>query len=75
MPIFKHRCIACQRVTEDLYMACPKHQTKLKTIVSADNIHNGKVRGLLCTNCNRAIGLIGENIESLEKCYQIPEGE
>lgn len=31
-----------------------------------DHYHKtGKVRGLLCHSCNRAIGLLGENIETL----------
>ena len=32
-----------------------------------DHCHEtGKVRGILCTNCNRAIGLLGDNVGNLE---------
>lgn len=29
----------------------------------------GKIRGLLCTNCNRGLGLLGDTFESIEKAY------
>lgn len=33
-----------------------------------DHCHNtGKVRGILCCNCNQALGLLKENTHSLEK--------
>lgn len=42
---------------------CNQTQTKLHI----DHDHNsGKVRGLLCGNCNRALGLMYDNVESLE---------
>lgn len=35
--------------------------------LSIDHDHTtGKVRGLLCNNCNRAIGLLGDSIDTLE---------
>jgi endogenous inhibitor of DNA gyrase (YacG/DUF329 family) len=36
--------------------------------LAVDHCHiTNKIRGLLCTNCNRAIGLLKENIETMEK--------
>lgn len=43
---------------------------------SVDSLHvdhnhaNGNVRGLLCSKCNMAIGLISENVESLESAIK-----
>lgn len=54
---------------------------KLKLVV--DHCHKtGKVRGLLCHNCNRALGLLQDDIQSienakayLERCNDYPEME
>jgi hypothetical protein len=36
-----------------------------------DHCHNtGKVRKLLCNNCNTALGLVGDNIDTLQKMIQ-----
>lgn len=36
-------------------------------LLCIDHCHDtGKVRGMLCHNCNRALGLLQENIESLK---------
>ena len=41
----------------------PDHRKKF---LAVDHCHKtGKVRGLLCDNCNRGIGLLGDTIESL----------
>lgn len=35
-------------------------------MLSIDHDHEtGKVRGLLCNNCNRAIGLLGDSVSTL----------
>ena len=46
---------------------CGSHQTELKTRLCVDHNHtNGEIRGLLCDNCNKSIGLLKEDIKTLE---------
>lgn len=43
--------------------------------LAIDHCHaTGKVRGLLCNNCNAGIGLIGDTIEHLEACIRYLKG-
>ena len=38
--------------------------------LSVDHNHTtGKIRGLLCNNCNRGIGLLGDNIDNISRAY------
>ncbi len=48
------------------------HQTcKTGTRLAVDHNHiTGKIRGLLCTNCNRGIGMFQENILILKSAIQ-----
>jgi hypothetical protein len=61
-------CALCH--TEGWTMA--KHH-KLKLVV--DHCHTtGKVRGLLCHNCNRALGLLQDNPSVMRRCADYIEG-
>jgi len=59
----------------DIYMLqngqcgiCGIHQKDLKISLSVDHDHlTGKIRGLLCTKCNTALGLYNDNEETLLK--------
>ena len=50
---------------------CDIHQDKLKIRLSVDHCHvTNKVRGLLCSNCNKGIGLLGDNVINLRKAIE-----
>lgn len=45
---------------------CGTHQAELKRALAVDHCHiTNKIRGLLCTCCNFAIGLFKDDIENL----------
>ena len=47
---------------------CGRNQMLLKTKLAIDHYHsNGKVRGLLCMQCNQALGLLKDNPTILRK--------
>jgi len=46
---------------------CGKHQSKVKGGLGVDHCHTTKiVRGLLCRNCNFALGLLHDDIEIID---------
>ena len=46
---------------------CGKHQSELTLSLNVDHCHiTGKIRGLLCGNCNKALGLFKDNTKSLK---------
>ncbi|MFF7634246.1 endonuclease domain-containing protein [Kitasatospora sp. NPDC008050] len=51
--------------------------TGIRTTANVDHCHKtGRVRGLLCENCNKAFGLVRESIETLEAmiAYKVKHG-
>lgn len=52
-----HRCFTCGR-----------HENDLSTKLNVDHDHDtGKIRGLLCGDCNRALGLIRDSVPTLHR--------
>lgn len=47
---------------------CDIHQNDLKMELAVDHDHtSGRIRGLLCVRCNRAIGLLEDRVDLLQK--------
>jgi hypothetical protein len=47
---------------------CGRHKTEFKKALAGDHDHiTGKFRGVLCGNCNKALGLFMDNPEILKK--------
>lgn len=50
---------------------CGKHQDELDQWLAVDHDHiTGKIRGLLCDNCNLGLGLFKDNLEYLRSAYE-----
>ena len=57
----KYKCPICEREFKKIQKDSIKRDQ-----INVDHSHKtGKVRGLLCSPCNRAIGLLGESINTL----------
>lgn len=55
---------------------CGKNQSKLKRALAADHCHTtGAKRGLLCFNCNTALGKFNDSVALLEKAIKYLTGE
>lgn len=50
---------------------CNKHQMEFRHSLSIDHCHtSGKIRGLLCVNCNHGLGKFEDNILFLENAIK-----
>lgn len=50
---------------------CGTHQSKLKQTLNVDHNHStGIVRGLLCSNCNRGVGMFQDEADRLRKAAE-----
>ena len=50
---------------------CQKHQSEFRRKLDTDHCHEtGKIRGLLCENCNKAIGLFSNNPSLCNKAME-----
>ena len=50
------------------------HRSGLPRALAVDHCHEtGKIRSLLCTNCNRGLGKFNDNIEFLKSAVQYLE--
>jgi len=54
---------------------CGRHETEFQRPLCVDHSHStGKVRKLLCGNCNRALGLVYDNVDILQTMIKYLNG-
>ena len=50
---------------------CKIHESKCRRILAIDHDHRTKkIRGLLCDNCNRCLGLLKDNLQVLKSAVE-----
>ena len=52
---------------------CGKHVLETGTLCVDHNHDTGAVRGLLCNNCNKGIGFLGDNLDRLRRATEYLE--
>ena len=54
---------------------CNKHRDSFSKDLAVDHCHTtGEIRGLLCANCNTALGLFYDDLDVLEKALEYLKG-
>jgi hypothetical protein len=49
---------------------CGRHKSEFNKLLSVDHDHKtGKVRGILCNNCNTAIGKLQDDLDIIQNAY------
>ena len=67
----KGKCPICDKTLTD---ALGNKHLPSKAVI--DHCHKtGKIRGILCTMCNKGLGLLGDNINGLKKAVQYLNAE
>lgn len=70
--MFKEQEGLCKICTKDLSVDVTDKEVETARV---DHCHNsGEVRGLLCGNCNSALGLIGDSLENAERMVKYLHG-
>lgn len=64
--MFNQQCGACASCRKPAVLHRAKKSRELVLVVDHDHI-TGRVRGLLCNNCNMALGLMGDNSEGVRR--------
>ena len=66
-----------EKMLEDQHfccLGCGLHQNEISKKLNVDHDHKtGIIRGLLCGNCNRALGLVKDSIKTLVKLQKYLE--
>jgi DNA-directed RNA polymerase specialized sigma subunit len=75
----KHQLAKRYHITPEEYVECMSTSNCCEICSSTDNLcydhdHNTmKFRGVLCRSCNKAIGLLGDTVEGLQKAVDYLE--
>jgi len=64
------------KIQENKCIICKRHKDDLTKSLCVDHDHaTGRVRGLLCDDCNNALGRFKDSIENLKQAINYLQGE
>lgn len=68
---YNYLCACCGKKEEGLHN---RGKETVELSLAVDHCHKtGKIRGLLCSKCNKAIGLLGDTLEGVQKAVKYLE--